>query len=585
VSFKIKAADKALDDTYQVLSIDTWLAVNKVPRARVILYDGSPAEQDFPISDTPTFVPGVEVEIAVGYDGKDKTIFQGIILRHAVEIDEHAGSKLVIDLADKAVKMTVARNTAVFSDSEDSKAISQIIGGAGLSKDVEATTVKHEKLIQYYATDWDFIVARAEVCAQIVTTAAGKVTVKKPDVSQEPVLSLEYGDSILSLQAEVDATDQLATSSVHSYAWDPVTQALLDGQGSASVEGAGNLSPATLAKSLAVAAVPQQSGGFLTQAELKEWSTAKLQRSQLAKIRGHVRFQGNALPQVGKMVKLTGVGKRFNGAVFVSGVHHSVRDGTWITTLTFGLSALAFAEAARTIAAPDSSGQLPPMQGLQTGIVKKVAVDPAGALRVLVTLPLLREDTGVWARLGGLYASKGFGAVFYPEVGDEVVLGFMNEDPRFPVIVGSLYSKGRAPSLQLEEANDHKGIVTRSKLELTFDDKDKIVVIKTPGGHSITLSDKDQSVAVKDSNGNSMTMSSSGIELKSAKDVTISAAGAVSITANQNISISSSGGDASMSALNVKHAAQVQFSANGNASAELTASGTTTVKGALVMIN
>ena len=48
---------------------------------------------------------------------------------------------------------------------------------------------------------------------------------------------------------------------------------------------------------------------------------------------------------------------------------------------------------------------------------------------------------------GNLYASNGAGAASYPEIGDEVVVAFMNGDPRFPVIIGRLYSKKNPPSV------------------------------------------------------------------------------------------------------------------------------------------
>ena len=89
--------------------------------------------------------------------------------------------------------------------------------------------------------------------------------------------------------------------------------------------------------------------------------------------------------------------------------------------------------------APGASGLLPPIAGLQTGIVKQVAKDPGGQFRVALELPLLQMPGQlVWARLASFYASNKIGEVFYPEVGDEVVAGFMNQDPRYPVILGSL---------------------------------------------------------------------------------------------------------------------------------------------------
>ncbi len=82
-----------------------------------------------------------------------------------------------------------------------------------------------------------------------------------------------------------------------------------------------------------------------------------------------------------------------------------------------------------------------------------------------------------------------------------------------------------------------------------------------------------------------MVTDNRGISIESAKDITLKAVGKIDITANQNITTKSSGGDIALQGLNVNAKAQVAFAAEGSASAELKASGQTTVKGAMVMIN
>ncbi len=108
---------------------------------------------------------------------------------------------------------------------------------------------------------------------------------------------------------------------------------------------------------------------------------------------------------------------------------------------------------------------------------------------------------------------------------------------------------------------------------------------ETPGANSITISDEDKSILIKDQNGNSIKMSSSGIDLDSAKDINLTSKGNISIKATSKVSVEASGGDVEMKGLNIKNTAQVGFTAKGNATAEISASGQTTVKGAMVMIN
>ena len=586
VTFTIKSNGKVIDSTFQVDSIDTWSAVNKLPRARLVLFDGSPAESNFPISSLDTFLPGKKVEIAAGYNGKDTTIFKGVVVRQGLAIDQVEASKLIVDLTDEAIKMTLERRNAFFEKITDGDLIGKLITANGLAKDVAGTNTVHEEIVQYYVADWDLMVMRAEMNGLVVMADSGKVTVRKPDTKQAPVLGVKYGDTILNLDMEMDAATQYAASAIKSYTWDPATQKLLDGgPGTVDVKEAGNVSSAELAKVFNVSKFTQQTGGPIEKTALQDWSAGELVKSKLSKIRGSVRFQGSALAKVGKMLELAGLGARFNGPVFISGVRHRISDGAWLTTAEVGLSSQWFVSEAPQVAAPPASGQLPAIAGLQTGIVKKVAKDPGGEFRVQVSLPLLQDAAkSVWARLGTFYASNKFGAVFYPEVNDEVIVAFMNDDPRYPVILGSVYSKALAPPVPPDEQNTKKTLVTRSKLEISFDDKDKVIEIKTPGGQSIVMSDKAGSIVIKDSNKNTVSLAKSGITLDSGSNVKISAKGNISLEAGANVSVTAKA-NATMEGLQVSHTAKTKFAAKGSLSSEVSASGMLTLKGALVKIN
>ncbi len=586
VSFTIKVEGKEIDSTFQVDSIATQTAVNKVPKAEIVVFDGSPAKSDFEISNLDTFLPGKKIEIAAGYNQKDTAIFKGVIVKQGIEIHPSQGSKLVVDATDEAIKMTLERKNAVFEKIKDGELIGKLISGNGLSKEVAATRTVHQEIVQYYATDWDLMLTRAELNGLVVVVDAGKVAVKPPDTAQTPALRVKYGDSILDLEAEMDAATQFASSAVKSASWDAAAQKLIEsGPGAVSVKEPGNVSSAELAKVFGVKKFSQQTGGTIDKGSLQEWSTAELVKSKLAKIRGSVRFQGSAKARVGKTIELQGLGKRFNGTAFLSGVGHRIHAGKWLTTAQFGLSPQWFAAEAPHLAAPDASGLLPPIKGLQTGIVKKVAKDPAGEFRVFVNLPLLGDkNKGVWARLGTFYASAKVGAVFYPEVNDEVVVGFMNEDPRYPVILGGVYSKKLAPPYPPDAKNGKKALVTRSKLEIFFDEKNKIIEIRTPGKNTIHLDDKAKVISIKDSNKNTVSLSKSGISLESGSNVKIKAKGNVTIEAGANLKLAAKA-NASMEGLQVAHKAKAKFSAKGTAQAEVTASGMLTLRGAMVKIN
>jgi uncharacterized protein involved in type VI secretion and phage assembly len=176
------------------------------------------------------------------------------------------------------------------------------------------------------------------------------------------------------------------------------------------------------------------------------------------------------------------------------------------------------------------------------------------------------------------------GASFYPEVGDEVIVGFMNEDPRFPIVLGSVYSAKLPPAYVPDQENTLKGLKTRSKMELTFDETDKIVTIKTPGGHVVTMDDKAGSISIKDRNRNSLVLGKAGISIESASNIDIKATGNITLAPQGNLSMTAAA-NATCEALQVELKAQTTLSVEGSTAAELRSSGVVTVQGSLVKIN
>jgi Rhs element Vgr protein len=576
-SHAVTVGGKPLDSSIQVVSLDVWTGVNKIPKARLVISDGSAAAESFAISETAALVPGVRLSIALGYDSDRTEVFSGVVHRQGLDIVTNGPSRLVVEATSGAIKMTLARNNAIFPQMSDSAVCAKLIGGAGLTPDVTETSTEHPAIVQYYASDWDLLVMRAELSGMVVTISDPTVTVAPPDTAATPVLSLTYGDSILSFRGNMDATSQLPSSSIQSFAWDPGSQALLQSaSASADVTTPGNIDSEALAAVFGVSAYTQQTAGALADGDLTGWSSAELMKSRLAKIRGEVGFQGSALAVPGCMVTLAGLGARFNGNAYVSAVHHRLTEGFWRTDVEIGLSPAWFSATTPDIAAPGASGQLPPVNNVQPAIVSKIDEDPDGEFRVFVTFPLLQaaEEQGVWARFGSFYASNGIGSNFYPEIGDEVVVAFLGGDPRYPVILGSLYSKAKPPPYppvaQGEAApNNVKSFMTKSKLHIDFVEDLPQLLIKTPGNQSVDLNDKEKTLTLTDASGNTVTMSKDGIALNSASDISITAKGSITISATRDVTVS----------------AKQSLAMSATSSAQLTCDGSVQIKGVTVALN
>ena len=582
ITFNIFSGGNDIPTTYEVMSIRIEQSVNSIAEAEIVLRDGSAANQTFEIADSDTFKPGVEIEIKLGYENQNDSVFKGIVTKQAIRIDSSSGSQLQVTCKDKTLKSTIARKNAIFTKMKDSAIIEQIAGAAGFSKEVTATSVEHKEVVQYYVTDWDFIVSRAETNGMIVTTDAGKLIVAKPVVSDTPELQVQFGIDIIEFDGELDATHQY--SGVQSNAWDMSSQSVINATASEpTINTQGDITGSTLADVLNAGTNYLNSSVPIAQDSVKAWADAALLKSRLSRFKGSVTFQGSSKARVNSTVKLLGLSSRFNGNAYISGITHTIEHGQWHTEAKIGLSPEWFTES-RTVSAPLASGLLPGVKGLQTGIVKKIYEDPDNEFRVQVEIPILEADgDAVWARLSTFYNGSGVGAFFMPEVNDEVILGFMNDDPRFPVILGSVYSSSIAAPETPDEKNTIKTIVTQSKLQLKFDDENKVITLLTPAGNTLVISDEDKGITLTDQSSNKIQMNTDGITVESQSNLTLKAAQEVKIqgatvTVNGSESISSTGGTVSITG-------NESTTIKGSAECAISSDGQMSVKGITVMIN
>lgn len=111
ITYSIKSNGNPIKDTYNVFSIYVDRAVNKIPYCKLEISDGSTSSEGFPICDSETFIPGTEIEILVGNENSNDSIFKGIVVKQGLRISSEQGSVLVVLCKDEAIKMSVGRKT------------------------------------------------------------------------------------------------------------------------------------------------------------------------------------------------------------------------------------------------------------------------------------------------------------------------------------------------------------------------------------------------------------------------------------------------------------------------------------------
>lgn len=587
--------------TLFIISVEVVKEVNKIPFAKIVLHDGDTREQKFPTSEESMFEPGKEVEIKAGYGpGKEETLYKGIIVEHGIRHSQYGGGSLVLKCKDEALKLTVGRKNKVFLEQLDSDIISAIVSDDGLSADVEATKTTHKKLIQYFSTNWDFIQARADVNGLVTIINDGEISIKKPTVSEKSDLIISYGKDLIEVDLNIDSTYQY--TEIKANHWDHTKQAIETTDGAKpTVNSHGDLDSGKIGaviepKNMVVTSPP------VTKDMIQSWADALYQRGHLSRIRGSIKFYGSAKAVVGKTVELFGFGTRFVGDGYVTKVRQTIERGQWFTEVGLGLDPQPYMEANLTANSLPAGGMLPAIFGLHHAVVKQINEDPDGEYRVLINIPVIdnMEGDGVWARMSQVYATEDCGFVFYPEVGDEVIVGFFNNDPSYPVILGSLYSSKR--KITTEEAHDpadpnvfkaisiNKG---KTRIEFSDDPGKNIVKIITEDGMIVELNDDADTITIEDPvNSNKMVMDSAGILFDTAGDFVVTAGGNITMEATSNIETKSTGdtkmeatGNFEFKGMSVKGEGSTTLELKGSASAKLEGGGMCEIKGGLVKIN
>lgn len=551
-----------------MLSVAVNSSANKIPSARLVYLDGSVNKSTFPLSEGDLFIPGNEIEISAGSVDQTTVIFSGIIVKHTIKIKQNKGTRLVIECKHKVCRLAVDRTNNYFYGQTDTEIIEQLLANATLDNiDVEASEIAHPEIVQYNSTDWDFCLLRAQVSGNIIILNADKSEVKSANISENTICALKFGENIIEADLSIDGRNQY--KGIKSYSWNQASQEVIEKEANnPNFSSPGNLDSSNLSATINLSFL-QQKHPTISEDEAQQWADASWLYSQINRVSGLITCQGMSTVKTGDTVELAGLGKRFNDNAFVTGVRHDFSSTQgWQTYLQFGgIEWLNVTQ--KVIDQPNAAGLIPGINGLQIGIVVSND-DPIGEYRVQVKMPLISVDeNGTWARLATLDAGEERGFYFYPEVGDEVVIGFFANDPRQAVVLGMLHSSAKPAPIEPNDGNHEKGYVSRKEMKMTFDDENIDMTFSTPAGNSIRLTEQDKGIEIEDLNGSFIKLIDGDIIIESAGNLTLKAAKNITIESNENTEIIA-GAEAKMS---------------GTSGCALESSGITEVKGSLVKVN
>ena len=515
-------------------------------------------------------------------------IFDGEITAVEAEI-ERDRTLTIVRGYDSSHRLQRGTTTETHLDVTYGDIVAKVAQRRGLQVgDGGTNTVVHEAVVQWNQTDWEFVSGLAAEIGHEVVVVDGQLHLREPsdsasgpsagDLQAADARKLVVGGNVLRLRATVSGAEQV--EEVHVRGWDYKEKQAVEGTAKATD---GSRSAAAGAGSAGLA--EKLGGGTLVKVDwpVESAEVAQHAADSLVEQLGSAAVEldgvvhGNPDLRAGVTISLTGAGAPFDGQYVLTSCRHTYDPGTGYQT-PFRVSG----RQTRTMLGlvnGKHGGDRHGVRGVVPAIVSNID-DPEQLGRMKVTFPWLADNSeSHWARVAMVGAGNERGVVILPEVGDEVLVAFDHGDPRMPYVIGGLYNgKDKLPVTPVDGGKVvTRAIVSRNGHRVELHDGDDVITIASGDGQHTFVLDQKGSKVVLETSGDVEVTAKGKVAITSTGEMKLESSAALELKAATGVTIDAGGG-----AFNAKG---VQAKVEGSGGAELSSSGTTTVRGSMVMVN
>ncbi len=283
--------------------------------------------------DDALFALKSKVDIQLGYEQDLKTVMVGYITGFEPEFSADSTPTLTVRGHSTMPTALQDCNTRTFSDMTDSDIAKKIARERGLTPNVVETKIKFEYLMQNNQSDLDFLRSRASLIGYEVDIDADTLHFQPVDPEKKKALTLTYGEELLSFSPRLTSMQQTTTTEVKG--WSMKEKKVITASAKAGQEGGlmgGKTSGPKAAKAFGASSHTIVDRPVSSQAEAEQIALGQFQ----AMASNYITAEGSCvgLPglQVGKIVAVVGVGKRFSGLYSVTSVRHRFSPDQGYTT-------------------------------------------------------------------------------------------------------------------------------------------------------------------------------------------------------------------------------------------------------------
>jgi len=519
--------------------------------------------------------------------GTPETLIKGEVTGFEAEYDA-SRLRTILRGYDLSHRLHRGRNTQTYKNVTDSDIVRQVVSNASVPVgNIASTSVTYDHVSQANQSDWEFIKSRAREIGYEMGVEDGQFYFRQPlQASSAPQpgdyqshtdpLQLVFGDDLIEFRPRVTSAEQVTTVKVRG--WDPDGKQVVIGSATTSTVAAsvqddpntlaGNFGgPTFTAVDRPLPKQPMVDGVASAIAEIISGSFAEAD--------GIAR--GNPKLKAGTTVSVGVVGDHFEGKYTLSGTRHIFGENGYRTHFVISgrqdRSLLGLASLGASNGHGTAGGA--PINGV---VIAQVTDnnDPNNQARVKLKFPWLDDNyESDWARVTQLGAGPNSGALFMPEVNDEVLVAFEFGDIRRPFVVGSLYNGQDTPNLGSSLFNNgqvmRRGLISRKGHQfIFFDDPNKagVAIISSDGNLKISLNETNSEIHIS---------SQGKVHVECQQDMTLESQANLNLKAGQELKVEAG------TNLDMKGGSGAKL--DGGPQLEVKASGQLKVSGAMVDVN
>lgn len=342
---KIRGRPQGQEVVQDILSVSYTDSIDEIDSFQITISNWDPQKRVFQYSDDDLFDPGKEVELWMGYYGKDRLrlMIRGEITNLQPSFPSGGGPTLSISGLNLIHKLRTEQQSFVYEKKKDSQIAKTIAGRLGLDIETNAQAMGKEPIQQYLFQnneyDVTFLTKRAQHNGYdlfVKEKEKGKSALYfgPSDNVKKVTYQLTYGRSLTEFRPTLSTAQQVNEVTVRGWSMKekkPITytakRSSIDIKGVGNQGGQGKINKSFAKRREIIAEKPLES-----EAEAKQLATETLENIAKEMIKGSGSTVGLPDLRAGSVVMIDGLGRRFSGRYFITQTTHTIDDSGYKTS-------------------------------------------------------------------------------------------------------------------------------------------------------------------------------------------------------------------------------------------------------------